>query len=446
MRRNTLNQAQVPTPAPATAKRRKATRTATSSSFTLPSMPAIPTLNTRPAIPSRPSTPSVSTLPLRPATPTLQPKTVVVEEPKVTIAVMGATGSGKTTFINHAGKLDLPVGHGIQSCTKTVQAATPFRFEGYQVTLIDTPGFDDDTITDVDVLKMVAAFLSDGYKNKKPLSGVIFLHRISDRRVGGVSRRNIKMFKELCGEDTLKNVVLATTMWEYVDKETGEARETELRSEEIFFKPVIDKGARLVRRQNTEVSAQNILRSLIGNKPLPLQIQTEMVDQKKDLLQTAAGGELRRDTEEQMRTDELEAREFMEKIKGAVSVCEQETREEVLKEQDQMQEDVRRAEEEALHQEEKYNLEKEELEMSLAQVQEAVVNDSEKQKREILTLQERLKTACNASAAERDKLQKQVVLANRQVQEKHPQQSTGYFTSYGASIDGFLGNRRGLWW
>ncbi|KAF9255085.1 hypothetical protein L218DRAFT_967573 [Marasmius fiardii PR-910] len=128
----------------------------------------------------------------------------------------------------------------------------------------------------------------------------------------------------------------------------------------------------------------------------------------------------------------------------AVSVCEQETREEVLKEHEQMQDDVHRIEEEALQQEEQYNLEKEVLELSLAQAQDAAHSDSEKQKAEILSLQERLKVACNASAAERDKLQKQVVLADRQVQEKYPQQRTGYLSSYGASVDGFFSNRG--WW
>ncbi|KAF9261220.1 hypothetical protein L218DRAFT_870577, partial [Marasmius fiardii PR-910] len=230
--------------------------------------------------------------------------------------VVGASGSGKTTFINKAGHLDLLVGHGIQSCTQTVQAAAPFGFEGHQVTLIDTPGFDDDTITDVDVLKMITTFLSDGYANNNFLSGIIFLHRISDRRVGGVSRRTIKMFKELCGDEALKNVVFATTMWGSVDEETGKARDAELRNEDMFFKSLIEKGARLVRHENTEVSAQDILRSFIGNKPLPLQIQREMVDEKKDLLQTAAVKELRRETEEQKEMHEQEKREFMQEMKG----------------------------------------------------------------------------------------------------------------------------------
>ena len=39
------------------------------------------------------------------------------------------------------------------------------------------------------------------------LSGVIYMHRISDFKMGGISRRNFHMFRSLCGEKTLKNVV-----------------------------------------------------------------------------------------------------------------------------------------------------------------------------------------------------------------------------------------------
>ena len=38
--------------------------------------------------------------------------------------------------------------------------ANPFELDGRYITLIDTPGFDDTTKSDADVLKMIAAFLA----------------------------------------------------------------------------------------------------------------------------------------------------------------------------------------------------------------------------------------------------------------------------------------------
>jgi len=34
----------------------------------------------------------------------------------IVIAVMGITGSGKTTFINHFSEKELMIGHGLDSC------------------------------------------------------------------------------------------------------------------------------------------------------------------------------------------------------------------------------------------------------------------------------------------------------------------------------------------
>jgi GTP1/Obg family GTP-binding protein len=99
---------------------------------------------------------------------------------------MGATGSGKSTvrclflhqpwivekanyspsvgndsqFINLVSGSRLGVGGGLRSHTKTVQLAGAFDLDGRRVVLIDTPGFDDTTLSDTDVLKMIAAFLA----------------------------------------------------------------------------------------------------------------------------------------------------------------------------------------------------------------------------------------------------------------------------------------------
>jgi hypothetical protein len=204
--------------------------------------------------------------------------------------------------------------------------------DGRSVTLIDTPGFDDTTKSDADVLQMIAIFLAaayvdpivqslayirfihnvPSYKAEKNLAGVVYIHRISDPRVGGMSARNFKMLRELCGEDTLRNVVIVTNRWGEVSLEDGEAREAELTREDIFFKPVLDKGAQMLRHHNSPESAHKILARIINNHPLPLQIQREIVDQKKKLSDTAAGAELNRELIEQFEKN----MEDMERLKA----------------------------------------------------------------------------------------------------------------------------------
>jgi hypothetical protein len=67
---------------------------------------------------------------------------------------------GFTQFINLVSGSDLDVGKGLRSCTNTVEPAGAFNLDGRRVVLIDTPGFDDSTRSDTDVLKMIAAFLA----------------------------------------------------------------------------------------------------------------------------------------------------------------------------------------------------------------------------------------------------------------------------------------------
>jgi len=48
----------------------------------------------------------------------------------------------------------------LESCTPEVQLANEFALDGRRVILIDTPGFDDTTKSDTEVLKNIATFLA----------------------------------------------------------------------------------------------------------------------------------------------------------------------------------------------------------------------------------------------------------------------------------------------
>ncbi|KAK7033310.1 GTP-binding protein A, partial [Favolaschia claudopus] len=232
--------------------------------------------------------------------------------------VMGPTGAGKTTFINLASGANLLVGMDLESCTSTVKVAPQFWLDGRLVTLIDTPGFDDTNRSDADILNEISVFLATSYKHGMTLAGIIYMHRISDGRMGGIARRHFRMFRKLCGGDTLKNVVIVTSMWGQVDRKIGEAREEQLATDDRFFKPALDQGARLVRHDQTTESAHAILHSLLGNRPQALQIQRELVDEKKDISQTAAGEELNREIAKQVKRHAEELTKLGQEMKDAI--------------------------------------------------------------------------------------------------------------------------------
>ena len=189
------------------------------------------------------------------------------------------------------------------------------------------------------------------------LAGVLYLHDISAVRMGGIARRNFHMFRRLCGEDALKNVVIVTNRWGKVEAGEGERREAELMSEEDFYKPALDQNARTARHVNpawmdrhvdNALSAEeiivflleNTLENPLENTPLPLHIQDELVNQGKDITETDAAGELDRELQAKIKEHEKEKQELWEIMQQAVKDKDEETRKELEIETKRMEEEM----------------------------------------------------------------------------------------------------------
>ncbi|PVF99582.1 hypothetical protein CPB86DRAFT_847032 [Serendipita vermifera] len=210
---------------------------------------------------------------------------------------MGPTGTGRSTFINLASGSSLETKVGLRSCTSKVESTRPFLVNGRQVVLLDTPGFDGTSKGDLDILEEIAEYMAKAYKNKQLLNGILYFHSIADRKIGGIATRNMRLFCDLCGDHSLKSVVIVTNMWSLVDLDVGASRETELKTEDAFFKPALDHGARFARHSDTKESAHEIIHSLIDGRPVKvkLAIQVEMVDDRLRFAQTSVAAELIRD-------------------------------------------------------------------------------------------------------------------------------------------------------
>jgi hypothetical protein len=143
------------------------------------------------------------------------------------------------------------------------------------------------------------------------LIGILYFHPISDRKMGGAARRNFNMFQKICGDKALPNVVLVTNMWGAVSSHVAQQREDELKQSNLFFKPALEKGAKITRHLGDRGSAERIIRSLLNNHPLPLLIQEEL-EQGKELINTSAAMELSRELHDQMEEHEAKARGLAE--------------------------------------------------------------------------------------------------------------------------------------
>ena len=146
------------------------------------------------------------------------------------------------------------------------------------------------------------------------------------------------MFRNLCGETSLRSVVIVTTMWDEIPQSTGEERERELATKDVFFKPALEKGARFARHTDSLESAQAIIRSIIENQttPITLQIQDEL-SRGLNISETLAGKELGRELFEQMERHRQEMRGLMSEMQEASRMRDEESRQELALERSRME-------------------------------------------------------------------------------------------------------------
>ncbi|KAJ8502984.1 hypothetical protein ONZ45_g11263 [Pleurotus djamor] len=208
------------------------------------------------------------------------------------IVVMGPTGAGKSTLINTAlGRMGAKVSDQLDSCTHDIQAyrcSNPYNGE-QDIVLVDTPGFDDTYRSDADILQSIADWLNSTYQRRILVSGILYLHRLSDNRFAGAPLRNLNVFNHLCGSNALKNVVLVTTMGDDLELSVKNQRLREL--QDIYWHEMIGHGSRVHDFDLTSKMIWKIIDGIgIGlRQPEPLQLPKEMVDQGKSLFETKAG-------------------------------------------------------------------------------------------------------------------------------------------------------------
>jgi hypothetical protein len=195
----------------------------------------------------------------------------------------------------------------------------------------------------------------------------------------GGAMRNLFMFKKLCGPHALKNVILATTMWEKVDEADGEERERQLAATPDFWGTMKDNGSQIVRHHNNSRSAMALIRTLVAtrreNPNIVLDIQAQMVDSGKTLGETAAGSALETALAAEQAKYQSRLEQSRVDMQEALAAADRQSAEMLAKHEREMDEKVKRLQTDQeqlnismqrLH-EEKYKKMFEELELSRKQ-------------------------------------------------------------------------------
>lgn len=111
----------------------------------------------------------------------------------------------------------------------------------------------------------------------------------------GTARLNLEVFQELCGNESLSNVILASTMWDLVSEATGQERETQLKNEPTFWATMVAQGSQVERHNRSQESALYIISRILHNRPTVLHVQDEIVNRGLNLDDTDCGRTLQRE-------------------------------------------------------------------------------------------------------------------------------------------------------
>lgn len=158
------------------------------------------------------------------------------------------------------------------------------------IRLVDTPGFDDTKSTGTEVLREIAEWLIYAYEQGVRLSGIVYLHSIAETRMKGSGITNLEMFKKITGINNMRQVVLATTMWDCTPEKDARRRELELlQTDEFWGRLVKEYSSTPARFLNDKTSALRIIDKIASLPTFVPSLQEKIAVDKKDLNQTAAG-------------------------------------------------------------------------------------------------------------------------------------------------------------
>jgi peptidoglycan/xylan/chitin deacetylase (PgdA/CDA1 family) len=283
--------------------------------------------------------------------------------------------------------------------------------DGKRLFLIDTPGFDDTYKSDTDILREVANWLSEAYQRRIQLTGIVYLHRILDVRLGGAAMKNLRMFKELCGPEGLSSVVLATTMWRGVEMDRALQREQQLVTSPKFWAGMIAKGSKVMRQDQEAESAMAIVDYLVARKrPVVLDIQRQLVDDNMTLDRTSAGMEVQAEIAKHRELYQKKLDEYKQEMQAAIRAKDKESQDEILSLRREIEQKLKKDEEDRL----KLQADKDELRrqmdeqlakerqefMEKIQEAEARIRQDEESQRELQLQQEELRRKLDERASQ----------------------------------------------
>ena len=215
------------------------------------------------------------------------------------VLVVGVSGAGKTTFINHMAESTLGTEGEGQACTQAYTYSRnmiKINHKWHNVAFIDTPGFDDPYKPDVAVFTALATWMAQNIRNRK-ITAVFYFDSILGSRFPLSSQRNFRMISLFVGMEAIQNVFLVSTHWDLVNTgmlETWTALRRKRHFERMYNLTFCTTLPCFAVGVDDDAQYHEVIARAIEAQPTFLQIQAEM-EKGVELWETEAGVEVVRE-------------------------------------------------------------------------------------------------------------------------------------------------------
>ncbi|KAF9035442.1 hypothetical protein BJ165DRAFT_1615379 [Panaeolus papilionaceus] len=179
------------------------------------------------------------------------------------ILIVGPTGAGKSTFIEAlAQDPSLRISSNqLEGFTQTVNTYSLMHVtrSGYEISLVDVPGFADTQISMTNIVSMLKEWMQK--TEVEHLGRILYFTPIHSVRLPGSHREVLRTFQALTGATTARNITIVTSMWDNLwgdsAKQRAESNFNQL--QDTVWKEFVDEGAEIFRFHNTQESALSVL-------------------------------------------------------------------------------------------------------------------------------------------------------------------------------------------
>ena len=158
--------------------------------------------------------------------------------------------------------------------------------------------------------------------------------------MGGTAKKNLRVFREICGDKNLDHVRIVTTNWNLVDEKQGNSRQNALAKG--VLEPLIKEGAYLCPHDKGLESALSIMMQLIHQTPVTMKIQEEL-NEGCTLGDTSAGAMIIQEIKELKEKHDKEVKGLRKEMEEALIANDEELRLELAEECRKLEEMMVRA-------------------------------------------------------------------------------------------------------